>query len=157
MTKNVTIRKAQEIDRDFIFSLSPRLAEVAGLPWHSEEIINKMQNEYISDMLDNAPEPRTTLIAEKNEEPLGFIHACTHKDSISDESCGTITLLAVSTEAKNMGIGKLLMMSAEDWAKKQGYRLLHLEVFANNHNAQHFYQHLGFKAEMLHMIKPLEP
>ncbi|MDG1750055.1 MAG: GNAT family N-acetyltransferase [Thalassotalea sp.] len=66
-----------------------------------------------------------------------------------------MTLLAVSPSAQKMGVGKLLINSAEAWAKKQGYRLLHLEVFANNNNAQRFYQNLGFEPEMLHMVKPL--
>ena len=95
------------------------------------------------------------LIAEKNQQPLGFIHACAHQDSISGEDCGTVPLLAVSPAAQGMGVGKLLMKAAEDWAKQQGYRLLHLEVFANNDKAQGFYQNLGFKAELVHMIKAL--
>ena len=95
------------------------------------------------------------MIAEKNGSSLGFIHVCAHEDSISGEACGTVPLLAVSPEAQGMGVGKLLIVSAESWAKKQGYRLLHLEVFANNGQALNFYQELGFEAETLHMIKPL--
>jgi ribosomal protein S18 acetylase RimI-like enzyme len=48
------------------------------------------------------------------------------------------------------------MNAAEEWAKAQGYRLMHLEVFANNNKAQKFYQNNGFNPETLHMVKPLK-
>jgi ribosomal protein S18 acetylase RimI-like enzyme len=155
MKNDVIIRSALETDRTFIFELSPRLAEVADLKWHTDSTVQKMQDEYISTVLESKLAVQITLIAEKNEVPLGFIHACEHKDGISGELCGTVTLLAVSPNAQGMGIGKILMEKAEGWAKEQGYRLLHLEVFANNDNARGFYQNIGFEAEMLHMIKPL--
>ena len=149
------IRPARETDREFIFGLSPRLAEVARLPWHDEATIRRMQDDYIAQMLAQDGVPRTTLIVEKDGTPLGFIHACAHRDSISGEPCGSVPLLAVSPAAQGLGVGKLLIEAVERWAKEQGYRLLHLEVFANNDKAQGFYRNLGFEAETLHMIKPL--
>lgn len=156
MTKPISIRTALKADHDFILSLSPDLSNVAELSWHSDSTVQQMQNKYMREMLNSAPEPNITLIAEQNGTSLGFIHVCSHTDDISDETCGTVTLLAVSPNAQKMGAGKLLMSSAETWAKKQGYRLLHLEVFANNNNAKRFYQNLGFGGEMLHMIKALK-
>jgi ribosomal protein S18 acetylase RimI-like enzyme len=47
------------------------------------------------------------------------------------------------------------MTAAEKWARAQDYRLLHLEVFANNDKAQSFYQRIGFNKETLHMVKTL--
>ncbi|MFT5296759.1 MAG: GNAT superfamily N-acetyltransferase [Colwellia sp.] len=155
MTNNIIIRAAVESDRSFIFQLSPRLAEVAELKWHSDEKIQKMQDDYISEMLIQTPVPHTTLIAEKDSVPLGFIHARSHIDSISGQTCGTVPLLAVFPEKQGLGIGKTLVDSVEVWAKGLGYRLLHLEVFAQNKGAYNFYQKQGFEAETLHMIKQL--
>lgn len=155
MSQAITIRDALKTDHDFILSLSPRLAEVAKLSWHDKNTVQQMQDNYILEMLNNAPAPHTTLIAERNGVSIGFIHICSHTDGISNEKCASITLLAVSPNAQKMGVGQQLMQSAELWAKNQNYRLLHLEVFANNNHAQQFYQNLGFKPEMLHMIKPL--
>jgi len=151
----IIIRLATDNDRDFIFKLSPRLAEVAQLQWHDDDDVQKMQDDYIKQMLTETSAPQITLIAEKNNVHLGFIHVRSHQDSISGETCGTVPLLAVAPTAQGMGIGKLLIKSAENWAKGLGYRLLHLEVFANNKNAYSFYQNQGFKAETVHMIKPL--
>jgi len=160
MTNDIVIREAQETDRTFIFELSPRLTEAAGMPWHTDSAITKMQDDYITQMLCPTYVPHITLIAERkvaenNLVPLGFIHARAHNDSISGETCGTIPLLAVSGEAQGMGVGKRLIAAAETWAKDLGYRLLHLEVFANNKNAYDFYKSQNFEAETIHMIKTL--
>jgi ribosomal protein S18 acetylase RimI-like enzyme len=155
MTNPIIVRAALKADHDFILSLSPCLSEVANLSWHKESTVEQMQDKYMLEMLNNAPEPNITLIAEKNGTSLGFINVCSHKDGISNETCGTVSLLAVAPNAQKMGVGQLLMDSAEEWAKNQGYSLLHLEVFANNKKAQRFYQHLGFEDEMQHMVKPL--
>ena len=144
MTNHMTIRNAVETDRDFIFELSPRLAEVAGLTWHADSVVQKMQNDYITKMLKPTNTPNITLIAEKDGASLGIVHARVRKDEISGEQSGTVPLLAVSPVAQSMGVGKLLMKAAETWAKEQGYRLLHLEVFANNDKAREFYKSLGF-------------
>lgn len=155
MENRVVIRKAQEIDRSFIFELSPYLSEVAQLTWHSDDVMQKMQDDYIAEMLAETSQPTATLIAEVNDIALGFVHVRTHKDSISGETCGTIPLLAVSPKSQDLGVGKLLVESAEQWAKGLGCRLLHLEVFANNEKASGFYQNMGFKPETVHMIKPI--
>lgn len=155
MTESIIIKSAQTADWPFIISLSPRLAEVAKLAWHTDDTMQQMQDNYITEILNKKSAAQVLLIANKSDIPLGFIHACEHKDEISGEACGTITLLAVSPSAQGLGVGKQLITAAENWAKSQGYRLLHLEVFANNNNAKGFYQTMGFKPETLHMIKPL--
>lgn len=155
MKNLIVVRKAQENDRPFILGLSPNLAEVAKLEWHTDDVVQKMQDDYISEMLAETPEPNATFIAESNNVQLGFIHVRTHNDDVSGETCGTIPLLAVSPNSQGLGVGKTLIGYAENWAKDLGCRLLHLEVFANNQNAKGFYQHIGFYPETVHMIKPI--
>jgi len=155
MENKVVIRKAHKSDQPFIFELSPYLSEVAQLVWHTDDVMKKMQDDYIAEMLAETSQPTATFIAEVNNIALGFVHVRTHKDSISGETCGTIPLLAVSPKSQGLGVGKLLVGSAEQWAKDLGCRLLHLEVFANNKRAQGFYQNIGFKPETTHMIKSI--
>ena len=155
MDNDLIIRPANDTDREFIFGLSPRLAEVAGLPWHSDKAVQKMHDDYFAEVFANSSPLQATYIAEKNKVALGFIHTRSHKDDVSGEACGTVPLLGVCPKAQGLGVGKALITAAEQWAKEQGYRLLHLEVFANNDKAQGFYQNLGFEAEILHMIKEL--
>jgi len=155
MNKDFIIRPAQDTDRKFIFELSPRLAEVAGMPWHSKTVVQKMHDDYFTEVFANSSALQATFIAEQDKVPLGFIQTCSRKDDISGEACGTVPLLGVCPKAQGMGVGQALIKAAEGWAKEQGYRLLHLEVFAHNDKAQGFYQNLGFAAETLHMIKEL--
>lgn len=155
MDNLIVIREAQKSDHVFIFELSPYLAEVAQLDWHSDDAIQKMQDDYISKMLAETSKPNITFIAEINNVSLGFIHVRTHEDSISGETCGTIPLLAVLPTSQGLGLGTLLIEHGEKWAKHLGCRLLHLEVFANNKKADRFYQNIGFTPETVHMIKPL--
>ena len=155
MNKDIIIRTANDNDREFIFGLSPRLAEVAVLPWHSDETVLKMHDDYFAEVFANSSPLQATFIAEQNKVALGFIHTRARKDDVSGEACGTVPLLAVSPKAQGLGVGKALITAAEQWAKNQNYRLLHLEVFAANDKAQGFYQNLGFEAEILHMIKEI--
>ena len=155
MENLIVVREAQECDHPFIFELSPNLAEVAQLEWHSDDVVQKMQDDYISEMLTETLKPNATFIAETNNIQLGFIHVRTHQDEISGETCGTIPLLAVSPQSQGLGVGKVLVEYAENWVKKLGCRLLHLEVFANNKKAKDFYENLGFKTETIHMVKPI--
>lgn len=155
MKNIIVIREAEQSDHKFIFGLSPNLAEVAQLEWHTDDVVQRMQDDYISGMLAETSQPNATFIAEINNVQLGFIHVRTHKDEISGETCGTIPLLAVSPKSQGLGVGKALIGYAESWVKELGCRLMHLEVFANNNNAKGFYENLGFKAETIQMIKPI--
>jgi len=155
MSHDFIIRPAQDTDRTFIFELSPSLAEVAGMPWHTRNVVQKMQDDYFTEVFANTSPQQATFIAEQGNQALGFIHSCSRKDEISGEVCATVPLLGVSPKTQGIGVGKALITAAEQWAKEQGYRLLHLEVFAHNDKAQGFYQNLGFEPETLHMIKEI--
>jgi GNAT superfamily N-acetyltransferase len=155
MDNELVIREAKLSDHSFIFKLSPILADVAQLSWHSDDVIQKMQFDYIAEMLAESSHANVTFIAAKSDVSLGFIHVRPHRDSISGEMCGTIPLLAVSPESQGLGVGKVLIEFAEKWSKDLGCRLLHLEVFANNTKANNFYQTLGFKPETVQMIKTI--
>ena len=52
-TSNVTVRKGSDFDIPFALELSPVLAGVAVLPWHSSEVIEEFQTNYINKMLLN--------------------------------------------------------------------------------------------------------
>lgn len=151
----IAVRQATAQDRPFISELSPRLAEVAKLCWHTAASVQEFQDAYIAEMLDRDCSSQITLIAEEDGLAVGFVHARESRDSISQEVCGTVPLLAVTPTSQGRGVGRLLMEAAEEWSREKDYRLLHLEVFANNVKAKDFYEDLGFKPETLAMIKPL--
>ncbi len=53
--------------------------------------------------------------------------------------------IAVDRQARGQGIGGLLLGSAEEWAREQGFRYLRLETQASNSAACRLYKNSGFK------------
>jgi ribosomal protein S18 acetylase RimI-like enzyme len=152
---SVTIVPATPADIPFMHSLSPRLSRVPGPPWHDVAAMDGFQDRHMAASLAPADGSSTLIAHGADGHRLGYIHLRPGKDGVTDEPCGYISLLAVTAEAEGMGVARRLMAAAEDWARAHGYRLLSLDVFANNRRAVDFYERGGFKAETFRMVKPL--
>ncbi|NVJ96833.1 MAG: GNAT family N-acetyltransferase [Alphaproteobacteria bacterium] len=155
MMSTLTIRLANEADLPFIRSLSPTLAAKAGLSWHTDDVVQKFQDDYIDAMMADTDVPNATYVAARGDELLGFVHVRGREDEVSGEAGATMPLLAVKEGAQGLGVGQALMAAAEDWTKAQGWRLLHLEVFWNNAQGRHFYEKQGYEAETINLIKAI--
>ena len=139
-----------------MFALAPRLAEVADLSWHESQDLIAFQHRYMRAAFARPKSETVTLIAETaSGEPLGYVHAEASTDSVTLEPCGYVTVLALTKEAEGQGIAGRLMRGVEDWARGQGFRLLGLDVFANNRRARAFYHRLGYQEDSLRLTKPL--
>jgi ribosomal protein S18 acetylase RimI-like enzyme len=151
----VTLRPATPADRSFIDSLSPRLSGVPHPGWHDLKAMEGFQDRHMAASF--APvEGATTLIACADDgKPLGYIHLRPGKDGVTEEPCGYISLIATTKESEGSGVATRLMTAAEEWARGRGYRLLSLDVFADNRRAVDFYRRGGFKTETRRMVKPL--
>ena len=66
------------------------------------------------------------------------------RDGLSAHSLW-VTDLVVSLQVRRKGIASALILSAEEWARKQGYRRLVLEAQSNNLPAIRLAQKLGFE------------
>lgn len=151
----ITLRPALPDDRAFIDGLSPRLSGVPGPAWHDLAAMEGFQDRHMA-ISFAAVEGISTLIAcAEDGRRLGYIHLRPGKDGVTDEPCGYISLLATTKESEGMGVASRLMAAAEDWARDRGYRLLSLDVFADNKRAVAFYERRGFRSETLRMVKPL--
>ncbi len=153
----IIIRPADPADTEFLSSLSPRLSGVPGPSWHDLAAMEGFQVRYMAETFAPAArEEASTLIAWSSDgRRLGYIHVRPGKDGVSDEPCGYVSLLALTEEAEGKGIAGRLMDAAEAWARARGYRLLSLDVFADNRRAIDFYGRRGFKRETIRMVKPL--
>ncbi len=101
-------------------------------------------------------EGASTLVAcAEDRRRLGYIHLRPGRDGVTDEPCGYISLIATTKDAEGSGVATRLMAAAEDWARGRSYRLLSLDVFADNRRAVDFYRRGGFKTETRRMVKPL--
>ncbi|PMS33164.1 GNAT family N-acetyltransferase [Paraburkholderia rhynchosiae] len=87
-------------------------------------------------------ERRMVLIAELDGEPIGFV--CVERQP---ESAWGVLLdnLHALPAYQGMGVGKLLMRAAEDWARAQGEAQLYLYVLEGNVPAIGFYERQGWQ------------
>lgn len=151
----VTLRTATAEDRPFIDSLSPRLSNVPRPPWHDLAAMEGFQDRHMAVSFAEAEGAATLIACSGDGARLGYIHLRPGRDGVTDEPCGYISLLATTREAEGTGVATKLMAAAEDWARGRGYRLLSLDVFADNRRAIDFYQRGGFRSETFRMVKPL--
>lgn len=150
------LRPAGEDDLDFMLGLAPRLAGVADLSWHSEADLIAFQHRYMKLAFARPKDEIVTLIAENSDAtPLGFIHAEASTDSVTLEPCGYVTVLATTEAAEGQGVARRLMEGVEDWARGKGFRLLGLDVFANNARARAFYARMGYAEDSLRLTKEI--
>jgi ribosomal protein S18 acetylase RimI-like enzyme len=155
-TSEIRIRAAQDEDLGFMFALAPRLAEVAELPWHQAQDLIAFQHRYMRAAFARPKSETVTLIAVAADgAQLGYVHAEASTDSVTLEPCGYVTVLALAKEAEGQGVADRLMAGVEDWARGMGFRLLGLDVFANNRRARSFYRRLGYQEDSLRLTKPL--
>lgn len=87
-------------------------------------------------------ERRSVLIAELAGEPIGFV--CVERQP---ESAWGVLLdnLHALPEHQGIGVGKLLMRAAKDWARAQGETQLYLYVLEGNTAAIGFYERQGWQ------------
>ncbi|WOD19172.1 GNAT family N-acetyltransferase [Paraburkholderia kirstenboschensis] len=96
-------------------------------------------------------ERRMVAIAELGGEPIGFV--CVERQP--DSAWGVLLdNLHALPEYQGIGVGKLLMRAAEDWARAQGETQLYLYALEGNLPAIGFYERQGWQyvgAEPDHM------
>lgn len=102
-----------------------------------------------------ASETASFIAEDETGQRLGYVHAEASTDFVTLEPCAYVTVLAVTAAAEGQGVASRLMQAAEDWARQQGFRLICLDVFANNRRARDIYVRLGYRDDTLRLTKPL--
>ena len=152
----IRVRAATLADRDFMFDQAARLASVAALSWHTERDVLAFQHRYMTTAFARPASETASFIAEdETSQRLGFVHAEASTDFVTLEPCAYVTILAVTAAAEGQGVAARLMQAAEEWGRAQGFRLICLDVFANNQRARAFYARHGYQDDSLRLTKPL--
>jgi GNAT superfamily N-acetyltransferase len=106
----------------------------------------------------HSPAPESSIFVA--EEPAGtiagFIFSTTRQDYFTGKPHAHIEVLTVADSARGKGVARGLIEAAEQWARRRGYANVTLNVFARNTRAAAVYQKLGYAAETVHYIKPLD-
>ena len=152
------IRSATPDDLDALFDLNKQINELHHL-YAPQAFVAPSEEDrtFLINML--ADEERLFLVAEEGQQVLGFITATiTQNETISflikDPIC-RIGTIVVDKNQKSKGVGRALMTAVEQWARESGATQVRLEVMEFNHNAQQFYDKLGFVPNSRLMMKCL--
>ena len=85
----------------------------------------------------------------KQENPIGYIfgYLQSPKGKVRTTNVLILEALYVEPNNRNMGVGKTLLKSFEDWAKeKYDDFIIEITYINGNDNAQKFYESLGYKS-----------
>lgn len=152
----VRIRPADVSDKDFIFSLLPRLIEFEIPSCRTPEQMTAGDRRVLERVLSTNPSGTAVFIAQDSDGiSLGFIHLTTAVDYYTEEKHGHISDIVVAAVGEGGGVGRALMATGEEWAREQGYRLMTLSVLLQNTRARKLYEKLGFGEDMLKYIKEI--
>lgn len=96
------------------------------------------------------------FVADEGNKVIGFIHVEVY-ELLYAPSMANILGIAVSSEYRRQGIGKLLLSKAEEWAKCKGIDIMRLNSGDTRKEAHEFYRSLGYNNEkpQIRFIKSL--
>jgi GNAT superfamily N-acetyltransferase len=153
-----TIRAARPTDETTLVGMLYLLADFPIPRWRTARQIADADLRILLEAL-HRPDPATSILVA--EDPpgtaVGFVFATTRQDYFTGRPHAHIEVLAVRPAAQGRGIGRTLIGAVEDWARRRGHAHVTLNVFADNTRARTVYQRLGYLAETVHYVKPLEP
>ncbi len=114
--------------------------------------------EFVSTRISNLDKGREKVfVAEVNGIVAGYIHAEKYQ-TLYFEPMINILGLAVSSEFRRRGIGRMLLKRAEHWANEVGIHKIRLNSGASRKEAHLFYRAMGYNNEkgQIRFIKDIE-
>lgn len=88
-------------------------------------------------------------------EPVGCLWLGEGIDQRSGSRQAYVFLLYVAAEHRRQGIARAMMRHAQDWAKRQGYCQIGLQVFENNEPAFSLYRQMGYTPKAMWLSRDL--
>lgn len=105
--------------------------------------------EMAEDRFDNQSEDSLILIAELDNEPVGYaLGRIYQEDKTLDNGTGLIGLfdeLFIDKKARGFGLGQKLIDGILNWMKKQDVNRVKLHAYSWNDKAKRIYESKGFK------------
>ncbi|SEN93827.1 Ribosomal protein S18 acetylase RimI [Amphibacillus marinus] len=147
----MTIRPYQEKDNDKIIKLADRFSAIPFMTHRNQEDMEQKQLELAKKAISSRSSD--IFVAEENDNFLGYIELTEVSDYFTTDSVAYISAIAVTHAGEGKGIGKQLMEKADQWCLAKGCKYLALDVFTANEQAINFYNHLGYQAEIVKMVK----
>ncbi len=151
------IRRATPADAAAIFALVPRLTtSFVPPPWRKPAAMTATDLDVIGEAIRSATDDPSVFVAETDGAIAGFVHVRSLEDYYRRCNHGHVADLLVAEGHEGQGIATALLKHAEEWARAQGYDWMTLGVFEQNVRAERLYHKLGFRRDVIRMLKPLK-
>ncbi len=97
------------------------------------------------EMIQNLDENSTIIVAEENNQLVGYLFAMGGKARRNRHSAYLV--VGIHHDYRGRGIGKKLFVFLKQWATKHGIQRLELTVVTENQSAVSLYEKMGFEIE----------
>ena len=147
------LRSALPADRAAVVALAERLADFPVPTGRTAREIAEADNHLFDAEFAAPSEGVLFLVAEEAGQVIGTLFANTREDYFTQAPYAYVEVLAVAEAAAGKGVAKRLMDAVEEWASSRGLSRVELAVFAANRRARGFYEHLGYREEIVKYVK----
>jgi ribosomal protein S18 acetylase RimI-like enzyme len=99
-----------------------------------------------------------TIVAEENDSIVGFVNVSIVNEThslLQPLRFGRVGSVSVTENRRGQGIGRELMIRAQDWVTSRGGTEVRLNVWAFNTRALRMYEELGYETRSLFLAKQL--
>jgi GNAT superfamily N-acetyltransferase len=150
------IRRANPTDADTILAQVPRLASsFTPPPWREPAAMTATDLDVIAEALRSVSDDPTVFVAEVDGAGAGFIHVRSLEYYYRQSKHGHVADLVVAPACEGQGIATALLARAEEWSRAQGYDWMTIGVFEENVRAERLYQKLGYRRDIIRLLKVL--
>ena len=129
MPEDVTIAPVELRDLDAIHAIESASFPA---PWRMEFFESELQADW-----------RFNLVARRGGKVIGYLFAMWLFDELH------VNKIAIAEHERRQGIADELMAQCFEFARRNGVRMISLEVRRSNHGAQEFYRHLEFASSYI--------
>jgi ribosomal protein S18 acetylase RimI-like enzyme len=145
----LVVRQMEIDDLGEVFHLGEKLFTAREVPnlyrtWDEYEVVNLFQSD-----------PEFCLVAEFDEEIVGFILGSTIEKTHSAWKYGHLIWLGTEPESQRQGIAVKLFRYFQDLMLESGVRMLLTDTEADNLPALHFFRKMGFGHPQQHIYLTL--
>lgn len=150
------IRRATEADAPAILALVPRLVSAfAPPPWRDPIAMTATDLDVVAKAIRSTGEDPSVFVAEVDGLIAGFVHVCSLEDYYRRRKHGHVADLVVAQAHEGQGVATALLAKAEEWTRAQDYDWMTLGVFEQNLRAERLYRKLGYRRDVIRLLKPL--
>lgn len=151
------VRDAEKSDGDAILRLVPRLAAFEIPENRQPRDLYGNDEQMLRDwLIDNAKDCFVQVAESDDKRIVGYTMTRLRPDALSGTPSAHLEAVAVADGMEGQGVGKALLDGVEQGSAARGAKSVTLHVITSNTRAISFYEHLGYKAELLRYIKEFD-